>query len=195
MFERFTKPARPVVLDAVKAADRSGQRQVRPEHLLLGVAVAEDELGARVLAGFGLDATALEQALTSRERRARLSDLEIAALRAVGIDADEVFRRIEEAFGDPDWFLGGDDDARRTEPRLLGRCGGGRFHADAKRVMEQSLRQAVRLKHRSIGTEHLLLGLLAIPQPPLADVLTAHGVTYQQARRRVLDALRPAHPH
>jgi hypothetical protein len=40
----------------------------------------------------------------------------------------------------------------------------------------------------------MLLALLAIPQPPLAEVLTAHGVTYQQARERVLDALRPAHP-
>lgn len=196
MFERFTRPARHAVRHACEVADRHGKSQVRPEHLLLGVAAAGDEVGARVLAGFGLDATGLERALTSRERRARLSDLEIAALRSVGIDADEVFRRIEEAFGDPDWFLGG-EDAPRDGPRGRRRgtgCGGGRFHADSKRALEQSLRQAIALKHRHIGTEHLLLALLAIPQPPLADVLAAHGVTYRHARDRVLDALRPAHP-
>jgi ATP-dependent Clp protease ATP-binding subunit ClpA len=217
MFERFTRPARHAVQHAREAADRLGQGQVRPEHLLLGVAAAGDEVGARVLAGFGLDAAGLERALTSRERRARLSDLEIAALRSVGIDADEVFRRIEEAFGDPDWFLGGEetprDAAGRPGRRLglrpgrsgrrrgtgpdagTGRDGGGRrVHADTKRALEQSLRQAMALKHRHVGTEHLLLALLAIPQPPLAEVLAAHGVTYRQARDRVLDALRPTHP-
>lgn len=194
MFERFTRPARHAVRHACQAADRLGQVQVRPEHLLLGVAAAGDEVGARVLSGFGLDATGLERALASRERRARLSDLEIAALHAVGIDADEVFRRIEEAFGDPDWFLGGDDAPHRRDRRSGTGCGGGRFHADSKRVLEQSLRQAIALRHRHIGTEHLLLALLAIPQPPLAEVLAAHGVTYRQARKRVLDALRPAHP-
>jgi ATP-dependent Clp protease ATP-binding subunit ClpA len=194
MFERFTKPARQVVVGANQAADRLGHRQVRPEHLLLSVAEVGDGVGAQVLAGFGLDATGLEQSLTSRERRARLSDQEIAALRSVGIDADEVFRRIEEAFGDPDWFVP-DEATPRPERRLFGRHGGGRFHADSKRVLEQSLRQAITLKHRYIGTEHILLGLLTIPQPPLAEVLTAHGVTYEQARDRVLDALPdPARP-
>ncbi len=201
MFERFTRPARHAVRHACEAADRLGQHQVRPEHLLLGVAAAGDEVGARVLAGFGLDATGLERALTSRERRARLSDLEIAALRSVGIDADEVFRRIEEAFGDPDWFLGGEETPRDAAGHVRGPrrrrgtgFGGGRFHADSKRALEQSLRQAIVLRHRHIGTGHLLLALLVIPQPPLAEVLAAHGVTYPQARDRVLDALRPAHP-
>jgi ATP-dependent Clp protease ATP-binding subunit ClpA len=193
MFERFTRPARQAVVAACEAADRSGQGQVRPEHLLLGVAAVADQLGARVLAGFGLDAAGLERALADRGRRARLSDVEIAALRAVGIDANEVFRRIEEAFGDPDWFAGEDAD-RGGERRLLGRRGGGRFHPDARRALEQGLRQAIGLKHRHIGTEHLLLGLLALPRPPLADVLSAHGVTHEQARERVLDALRPASP-
>jgi ATP-dependent Clp protease ATP-binding subunit ClpA len=189
MFERFTRPARQAVVAACEAADRFGQGQVHPEHLLLGVAAVADQLGARVLAGFGLDAAGLERALSDRGRRARMSDMEIAALRAVGIDANEVFRRIEEAFGDPDWFVPEDAD-RRDGRRLLGRRGGGRFHAEAKRALEQGLRQAIALRHRQIGTEHLLLGLLALPQPPLASELTAHGVTHEQVRERVLDALR-----
>jgi ATP-dependent Clp protease ATP-binding subunit ClpA len=187
MFERFTRPARQVVLDAVKAADRIGQQKVRPEHLLLGVAMSEEEVGASVLAGFGLDAARVERAITRRDPRTVLSEAELAALRAVGIDADEVFRRIEEAFGDPDWFL-----AEEPERRPFGRLGGGRFDKDARNVMVQSLRQAVALKHRRIGSEHILLGLLSIPQPPLPDLLAAHAVTYERARQRVLEALHPA---
>jgi ATP-dependent Clp protease ATP-binding subunit ClpA len=163
MFERFTKPARHVVLDAVKAADRIGHRQVRPEHLLLGVAMAEREVGSGVLAGFGLDAARVERAITRRDPRAALSAAEMAALRAVGIDADEVFRRIEEAFGDPDWFV--PDALEEPERRLFGRRGG-RFDREARRVLEQSLRQALALKHRHIGTEHILLGLLSLPSHP-----------------------------
>jgi len=34
------------------------------------------------------------------------------------------------------------------------------FTSDAKRVLERSLREAVRMGHNYIGTEHLLLGLL-----------------------------------
>lgn len=201
MFERFTKPARQVVLDAVKAADRIGpavasaeqtsNRQVRPEHLLLGVAMSKEEVGASVLAGFGLDAARVERAITRRDPRTVLSDAEMAALRAVGIDADEVFRRIEEAFGEPDWFLA-DASGDQPERRPFGRLGGGRFDKDARNVMVQSLRQAVALKHRRIGTEHILLGLLSIPQPPLPDLLAAQGVTYERARQRVLEALHPA---
>jgi ATP-dependent Clp protease ATP-binding subunit ClpA len=191
MFERFTKPARQVVLDAVKAADRIGHPQVRPAHLLLAVAMSKEEAGAKVLAGFGLDAARVERAITRRDPRTALSDAELAALRAVGIDADEVFRRIEEAFGDPDWFVA---DASGDEPerRLFGRLGGGRFDKDARNVMVQSLRQAIALKHRQIGTEHILLGLLSVPQPPLSQLLASHGVTYEQARQRVQEVLRPA---
>jgi ATP-dependent Clp protease ATP-binding subunit ClpA len=193
MFERFTKPARHVVLDAVKAADRTSDGQVRPEHLLLGVAMAGHDVGARVLAGFGLDAARLERAMTRRDPRAVLSDAELAALRAVGIDAAEVFRRIEESFGEPDWFVA--DTAAAPDRRLFGRRGGRggrRFGKEAKRVLEQSLRQAIALKHRYIGTEHILLGVLSLPQPPLPDLLAEHGITYEQARRRVLEALHPA---
>lgn len=195
MSERFTRAARQAVLEAVKAAgqltgaDKAGHGLVRPEHLLLGVAAARQEVGARVLAGFGLDEAAVRGAITRRDPRAVLSAAEMAALRAVGIDADEVFRRIEEAFGDTAWFLA--DAPEEPVRRLFGRRGG-RFGTEARRVLEQSLRQALALKHRHIGTEHILLGLLALPQPPLPDLLARHGVTYEQVRQRVLAALRPA---
>jgi ATP-dependent Clp protease ATP-binding subunit ClpA len=185
MFERFSKSARAVVLNALRAAGRFGQRQVGPEHLLLGVAAAGHGIGAEVLAGFGIDAARVERAMTRRDPRTVLSEAELTALRAVGIDADEVFRRIEEAFGDPEWFV--PDVSERPERRRFG--GRVRFGNEAKQALEESLRQAIGLKHRHIGAEHILLGLLALPQPPLSDLLAAHDITYERARQRVLAAL------
>jgi hypothetical protein len=86
------------------------------------------------------------------------------------------------------WFLA--DVNAPGQRRLFGRPGG-RFAKDARRALEQSLRQAVALKHRHIGTEHILLGVLSLPQPPLQHLLAAHGVSYEQARQRVVQALHP----
>ncbi len=195
MFERFTRSARQVVVGACEAADRLGHERVRPEHILLGVAATEDTVAARMLAESGLDAPGLERALTAQSRRPLLSDSEVDALRAVGIDAEEVYRRVEEAFADAEWFLV-DEAATAPDQRrgLFGRIGGGRFDKPAKQVLTESLRQAIALKHREIGPEHILLGVLATASPPLAGLLATHGLAYEQARDRVLDALRPTRP-
>jgi ATP-dependent Clp protease ATP-binding subunit ClpA len=65
------------------------------------------------------------------------------------------------------------DDARAT----IGGGGGVRtagelpFDAAAKRVLERSLREAVRLEDNFIGGEHLLLGLLREEEGPTAEIL------------------------
>jgi ATP-dependent Clp protease ATP-binding subunit ClpA len=189
MVERFTKPAREVVRSALAAAERLGHRQVGAEHLLLGVASPGSGVGADVLAGFGLGAAQVERAMTRRDPRSVLSPAELSALRAVGIDPEEVFRRIEEAFGDPEWFAPDVPDVPEQPGRRLFGRRGVRFGDEARRALQESLRQAIGLKHRHIGTEHILLALLTLPQPPLPDLLAAHGITYEQARQRVLAAL------
>nr|WP_318273166.1 Clp protease N-terminal domain-containing protein [Micromonospora provocatoris] len=55
-----------------------------------------------------------------------------------------------------------------------------------------SLREALRLRHRHIGTEHILLGLLREGDGPAAVVLTEGGVDIDDLRRRVDAALREA---
>src|SRR3954471_5192024 len=45
------------------------------------------------------------------------------------------------------------------------------FDAAAKRVLERSLREAVRLEDNYIGGEHLLLGLLREEEGPTAEIL------------------------
>jgi ATP-dependent Clp protease ATP-binding subunit ClpA len=187
MFERFTRPARQVVLDALAAATELGDDKVGPPHLLLALAAAEGP-GARILAGCGVTPASLRAAAAGESRRAGLTDEEVAALRSVGIDAGEVLRRIEEAFG-PDALA----EAEPPRPRRrFGRLGGP-FDAAAKKVLELSLREAIALRDRSIGTEHILLALLRAGVPgPLGAELAARGVTYDDAKRRMLDDSRGA---
>jgi ATP-dependent Clp protease ATP-binding subunit ClpA len=181
MFERFTANARRTVLTAVRIATERRADKTSPEHLLLAV-VAEDGGGSRLLAGYGVTAAHLSAALDNATQRAGLTDEEISALRSVGIDADEVFRRVEEAFG-PDAF----DEPTPAPPRRRRGLLGGPFDPQARKVMELSLREAIALGHRSIGTEHILLGLLRQGiSGPMSTVLTANGVSYDDAKRRAL---------
>src|SRR6266545_2309032 len=63
------------------------------------------------------------------------------------------------------------------------------FGADCKRIMDETLDQAVGLGHNYIGTEHMLLGLLRVPECRAAGVLTGFGVDYDRARDMVAGAL------
>jgi ATP-dependent Clp protease ATP-binding subunit ClpA len=165
MFERFTKAARHVVTGAVEVATDLGAPKVEPQHLLLSLAVTGDGVGAQVLTSYGVTATTLRRAAADATRRAGLTEDEIAALRSVGIDADEVFRRIEESFG-PEALA----EVARSKPRGWRGKLGSPFEARAKKVLELSLREAIALGHRHIGTEHI-------------------GVTYDDAKRRIVTAL------
>lgn len=55
MFERFTDKARKVVFLAKGKATERGNDQIRPVHMLYGLAAA-DGVAARVLAALGVDA-------------------------------------------------------------------------------------------------------------------------------------------
>jgi ATP-dependent Clp protease ATP-binding subunit ClpC len=60
------------------------------------------------------------------------------------------------------------------------------FAPDAKRVLERSLREAVRLGHNYIGTEHLLLGLLRDEECEGFAVLQELGVDVEELRELTL---------
>jgi len=71
-----------------------------------------------------------------------------------------------------------------------GRWHGGHipFERDAKKALELALREAVRLGHGFIGTEHLLLGLLH--EGRVRDVLVARGVGLDGTRALVEELVR-----
>ena len=60
MFERFTDKARKVVVAAKAKATERGDDQIRPVHMLYGLA-ATDGVAARALTALGVDAAAVER--------------------------------------------------------------------------------------------------------------------------------------
>ncbi|MET7668583.1 Clp protease N-terminal domain-containing protein [Micromonospora luteifusca] len=193
MFERFTDRARGVVRRALEEARAEGQRPVGTEHLLLALLDDDAGLASRVLADAGVRADDLRE----RVRRhtvsggAGLGDADAAALREIGIDLAAIVARIEESFG-PDALREAVPAPRSRWGRRRRRYLGGPFSPRSKKALELSLREALRLHHRHIGTEHILLGVLREGHGLGALVLTEAGIDLDDLRRRVELALRAA---
>src|SRR5690348_4770116 len=97
MFERFTKRGRAAVEAAVGLAEEQQAVEVRPEHLLAGMLRDGETVAAVVLADQGATG---ERVLAELERRRGkyadgLGDDDAEALATIGIDLEEVLRRIE----------------------------------------------------------------------------------------------------
>jgi ATP-dependent Clp protease ATP-binding subunit ClpC len=60
------------------------------------------------------------------------------------------------------------------------------FTSQAKKALEMSLREALKLGDSFIGTEHLLLGLMRAGTGLAAEILEAHGAELEDVRRIVL---------
>jgi Clp amino terminal domain, pathogenicity island component len=63
------------------------------------------------------------------------------------------------------------------------------FSGPSKKVLELVFREALRLGHNYVGTEHLLLGLLADEANPVAQLLGELGVTHAAAEEHIVSAL------
>ena len=193
MFERFTDRARAAVIRARATAAERGD-QIRPVYLLHAVALAEGA-AARALAGLDIDAGMIERQIDRAAPRgwplegdAGSADAE--ALASVGIDLDEIRRRVEESFGPG--ALG-----RGLAPGPAGRIGRVTMTGEAKQSLALAIKEARALRHTYLGDEHLLLGLLGAarlsPRGDFTlDTLRDLGIDPVQARQRVLDELRHA---
>lgn len=169
MFERFTSQARSIVTHAQQEARELGRPSIGTRHLLLAVLDAPDTAGARALGTLGIDASAVRDDVRRLDRERRgFSDEDADALGTVRIDLEEVRRSVEGTFGrgalkrDPTSWRG---PTRGHVP----------FTRGAKKALELSLREALRLGHRHIGTEHLLLGLVRDDRCTAARILSARG--------------------
>jgi ATP-dependent Clp protease ATP-binding subunit ClpA len=189
MFERFTNRARRVVKQA--QVERAAMRHdlVGTEHILLALVGADGGIAGEVLRDAGVNAEDVRRRIIAHEGQGPrvLGDADAAALKEIGIDLDAVRAKVEASFG---------TGALRPplEPKRLGRRVrrylGGDFSPRAKKVLELSLREALRLKHNYIGTEHILLGLIREGGGLGALVLTDAGVSLDDLRERVHTALR-----
>jgi ATP-dependent Clp protease ATP-binding subunit ClpA len=196
MFERFTSEARGVVVRAREESGRLRSGHLGTEHLLLGLLHPDAGAVAVLLREAGVDAERVRAEIGRLDPApARiLSDEDAEALRTVGIDVEAVLARIEASFG-PDALLVREPgrDARRRG-RGWGRRPGARSRATPRfrKVLELSLREAIRLHNDAIGGEHLLLGLIREGGGLGARILTDAGVDLARLREAAAAALRRA---
>ena len=184
MFERFTSGARAVVKLAQQEARGLGHGFVGTEHLLLGLLAEREGVAAHVLTDAGLTTEAVRADVERLVGDSLLTGPDAEALRAIGIEVAEVRARVEESFG-----------PGALERARLGRCrqrpvsGHVPFSPRSKKVLELSLREAIRLHHNYIGTEHILLGLLREGQGLGARILADSEVRADDLRSSVMAAL------
>ncbi len=108
-------------------------------------------------------------------------------------------------------FEGGDDDAgvavvalghlgvdRATVERLVDeRLPAGErpvrghipFTTQSKKTLELALREALRLGHNYIGTEHIVLALRRVDEGGAAQIMAARGVTYESLQSTIVGIL------
>lgn len=184
MFERFSKSARAAVIGAQEEARRWNADAVGTEHVLHALLDTEDPLVEAVLDRLEVDRDALRHDL-DRVEQAPGPPLDADALSTLGIDLDAVRRQVEDAFG----------------PGALDRTRAGRgrwarahlrFDRTCKKVLELSLREALRLRHRHIGPEHILLAMLHRETGAAHGLLTAHGLRLPETRQAIEELARLA---
>jgi len=198
MFERFTPDARAVVVSTQDVCRRLGGDEVRPVHLLL--ALTEGESGAAdLLATHGITADAVSRALGAPRPAPRgpLGDDDAVALRSLGIDLDAIRDAVDRQFGEGalDGALeesaagpAGEGDPRddldddRSGRGRFGLGGHVRFGRGAKKVLEISVREAIRSRSGEIRTEHIALGLLRTDDDAVRMVLTGVGADPRAVR-------------
>ncbi|RLL69546.1 Clp protease [Streptomyces sp. Z26] len=222
MFERFSGEARDVVVGAQEEARALRHERIGTEHLLLAALRHPDEPGAATLVRLGVTRESCRTAV-SRVAGGGADGLgpeDAAALRAFGIDLDEIRRRTEATFGPGALDGPGPEAARDREPgkpwplsaleRLRGEGGGsgdrtaprgggaasGKGHIPfaprARKALELSLREAVALRDRRIGVEHVVLGLLRSDDRLTRAVFAHLDVAPGRARAEVLADRREA---
>ncbi|WP_035803388.1 Clp protease N-terminal domain-containing protein [Kitasatospora mediocidica] len=114
-FSRFTERARHVVVVSQEEARGSGNAEITPAHLVLGLLSEPEGIALRAIVAQGIAPEAVRGAATA----------------ALPPSAEEL-------------------------PALIP------FDAGSKKALELTFRQALRLGHNYIGTEHILLALLEV---------------------------------
>jgi ATP-dependent Clp protease ATP-binding subunit ClpA len=198
MFERFDETARQVVVHAQDGARSLGQSFIGTEHLLLGlVRDGAESTAASALRARGVTQDLVTTRIATWNGTGPLGDIDAEALHTIGIDLESVRAVIEDAFGpgalnEPPRPAGG----RRGPVALLRRRSGAPvkghipFTPRAKKVLELSVREAVRLESGHIQAGHVLLGLLRAEGSPDTRILVDAGVDPDSLRQEIEAALR-----
>jgi len=185
MFERFTRPAREAVVRAKIEADLADSRSIALQFLLLGVLETADGNTAKVLREAGFDATEVRRTIRGTTE---LGDEDAQALKSIGIDLDAIRASLADSFGEG--ALRGQDE---EPPEILfgrKRFGHSRFSREAKKALELALRYALARREKSIGAEHLLLGVLTCAESDeLTEAIIEAKLPVTELKARLLAAL------
>ncbi len=176
MFERFTAPARQVVVLAQEQAHRLGHRSIGTEHLLIALAAQEDGPASRTLHDRGLSAARVRAAVVGL-----LGDrLDAQALAVLGIDLDRVRKATEARFGM------GALDPRPTAKAIRRHLP---ISGHAKSALGLSARAAATTGDRSISTGHLLIGIIDEGEGLAGKVLRSQGIDLVDLRDATTSAI------
>jgi ClpA/ClpB-like protein/ClpX C4-type zinc finger protein len=186
--EQLTAEGRRALERAREEAVALGHGYLGSEHLLLALATDRRSAAGRLLDGLGAGEARL------RENARRTGDgprpaLDRDALATIGIDLDEVRRRIEEAFG------AGALERAEARRRLSRRaCDPGAMPVSPllKRALDTAVRDSASLGNRFAGGEHLVAGMCAVEESAAARMLRDCGIDPGGARASVLEGLRSA---
>ncbi|MFN8192904.1 MAG: Clp protease N-terminal domain-containing protein [Nocardioidaceae bacterium] len=169
MFERFSTEARQTVIRASARTRARGGDLVTSTDLLQALAEPGSPVAA-VLSGHGLGPETLP---------AREGDAE--ALRSIGIDLDAIREAVEASFG-----------AGAMDRPASGQGRDPRFARGAKKALELSLRETIRLRTRSIRSAALALGVLRADDPDVGRWLARQGVDIDTLRGELEQLAREA---
>jgi ATP-dependent Clp protease ATP-binding subunit ClpA len=187
VWDRLTPAARQVMNLALEESEQLGHGYVGDEHVLLGLLREQASQASSLLRGHGLDlsgARAELQRMVAAGLTPRSHTDDVRALRAVGIDVENVRQRLVAAFGAEavgaavwrasrrPWWRGG---GRRRTPL----CGPPFF---AKRAMQLAVSYAESRGETGVTPEHLLYGVLR-------DLDDAYGAPLGRRGRKHLNQL------
>lgn len=198
MFERFTKAARSTVIGAQQQAAALGHDTIGTEHTLLALVADTNGTVRDALRGVAgeVDEAYVRAAIVRHvgDRSGDVSSAErdaedAAVLKSIGIDLDAVRAAIEENFGAGALRLTQPPKKRGIFERFTSGGAHRPFSARNKKVLELSLREAIRLKHNYIAPEHIMLGILREGRGLAMLILTERGVDVDTARERLTAAL------
>jgi ATP-dependent Clp protease ATP-binding subunit ClpA len=167
------RPAQDYLARGADEARRLGHNYIGTEHVLL--ALARDPYGdaATLLRQLGVVPAAVDETLTGWLCGAGPSrKIDPEALAELGIDFDTVRERLEQTFG-PGALERSQSSCLGMAPRL-------------KLALAYALDRA---SSRKLADEHVLLGLLDVPDSIAARALTELGITLESAEA-ALDAKR-----
>ena len=161
LFKHFTQRARKVIELAGNEARRLEHNYIGTEHMLLGLMSEGEGVAARVLSSFGIE--------VERVRN------EIVSILKTGQQRSPVLSKVKAVMFQSEILLQG------RQATLTRR---------AKRVIELAIGEMKQLGHDSIGTEHLLLGIIREGDGLAFGVLERLGVDPQQLRAKTLEMVK-----